>query len=30
VNKYVGFTIGMAGWLYIIYEVSAGEAAGLA
>ena len=25
-NYWVGFIIGMAGWLYIIYEISAGEA----
>lgn len=27
IPKVPGFCIGMAGWLYIVYEVSAGEAA---
>ena len=26
-NATVGFVIGMAGWIYILYEVFAGEAA---
>merc|ERR1712176_1207315 len=30
IPKVPGFAIGMAGWLYIVYEVSAGEAAGIA
>ena len=25
-NYWVGFIIGMAGWLYILYEIFAGEA----
>jgi bacteriorhodopsin len=30
IPKVPGFCIGMAGWLYIVYEVSAGEAASIA
>ena len=26
INVWVGFVIGMLGWLYIIYEIFAGEA----
>ena len=27
INSTVGFVVGMAGWIYILYEVFAGEAA---